>query len=171
MSGIESVSAGPAAPQAQAARPTRRRSRLRTFSAGICVMLLVQYGLGIGVNLYVQVPAADQGSGPAATLGRALTSQPAALAVHAAVGLLLLVAAINVLTHAILARHRRAIAACAAGLAAIIGAAVSGDMFVSSGHDGASMAMAIFTGVALLCYLASLLTTSTVAASDPGGDR
>jgi hypothetical protein len=133
-------------------------SGLRKTSAGISVMLLVQYGLGMGVNLYARVPAADQGAGLAAALGRVLTSQPAVLAVHGALGLLLLVAAVNVLTRAILVRHPRAIAASAAGLVAIAAAAVSGAAFVSHGQAGASMAMAILTGVALLCYLANLYT-------------
>ena len=59
---------------------------------------------------------------------------------------------------AILVRHPRAIAASAAGLVAIAAAAVSGAAFVSHGQAGASMAMAILTGVALLCYLANLYT-------------
>jgi hypothetical protein len=121
-------------------------------------MLLVQYGLGIGVNLYVKVPDADHGIGTAAAAGRALTSQPVVLALHAALGLLMLVAGVTVLVRAVRARHRRAIAASSLGFAAIIGAAVSGATFVSDGRDGASLAMALLTGVALLCYLANLLT-------------
>jgi hypothetical protein len=77
--------------------------------------------------------------------------------VHAGLGLLMLVAGTSVLVRAILARHRRAIASSAAGLAAIAAAAFSGAAFVSSGQDGASMAMAILTGVAVLSYLANLL--------------
>ena len=123
-------------------------------------MLLVEHGLGMGVNLYARVPAADHGAGLAASLGRVLTSQPAILAIHAAVGLLMLVAGVSVLTRAVLTRHSLAIAASAAGLAAIVAAAVSGDAFVSNGQAGASMAMAILTGVALLCYLADLLMAS-----------
>ena len=60
------------------------------------------------------------------------------------------------LVRAIVARRRPAIASSAAGLAAIA-AAFSGATFVSNGQEGASMAMAILTGVALLCYLANLL--------------
>jgi hypothetical protein len=67
------------------------------------------------------------------------------------------VAGVSVLVRAIVARHRPAIASSAAGLAAIAAAAFSGATFVSNGQDGASMAMAILTGVALLCYLANLL--------------
>lgn len=46
----KAVTADPAARDAQAARQARR-SALRTNSAAICVMLLVQYGLGMGVDL------------------------------------------------------------------------------------------------------------------------
>src|SRR6266568_4228085 len=47
-----------------------------------------------------------------------------------------------------------------AGLAAILGAAFSGASFVDHGHPGASMAMAVLTGAALLCYLLNLFTLS-----------
>jgi hypothetical protein len=90
--------------------------------------------------------------------GRALTSQPIALALHTGLGLLMLVAGVTVLVRAIRARHRLAIAASALGFAAIIGAAVSGATFVSSDQDSASLAMGLLTGVALFCYLANLLT-------------
>jgi hypothetical protein len=112
---------------------------LRKNSFAISVMLLVQYGLGMGVNLYARIPAADQGAGIIAALGRALISQPVVLAVHAGLGLLMLVAGVSVLVRAIVARHRSAIASSAAGLAAIAAAAFSGATFVSNGQDGASI--------------------------------
>ena len=148
-----------------AAGQARRLSGLRKNSIAIFVMLLAQYGLGMAVNLYTNVPAADHGVGLAVAAGRPLTSQPAVLAAHTVLGLLMLVAGISVLVRAILARHQRAIAASAAGLAAITAAAISGATFVSNGQADASMAMAVLTGVALLCYLANLLMTSTVAAN------
>ena len=161
----------PAAQDALAARQARRRSGLRKNSAGICVMLLVQYGLGMGVNLYAEVPAADHGTGLAAAVGRALTSQPAVLATHTAVGVLMLVAGTNVLVRAIRARHRGAIAASAAGLAAVIAAAFAGAAFVSSDQAGASMAMAVLTGMALLCYLANLLMVGPAAVQGPAAEN
>lgn len=163
MPGIKAATIGRAARRPPATRRARRLTGLRTNSFAISVMLLVQYGLGMGVNLYSRVPAADQGAGLIAALGRALTSQPAVLAVHAVLGLLMLVAGVSVLIRAIAARHRLAIASSAAGLAAIAAAAFSGATFVSDGRDGASMAMAILTGVALLCYLANLLVVSPPA--------
>ena len=164
MPDTEAAATDQTAAHSPATRQARRVSGLRKTSAGISVMLMVQYGLGMGVNLYARVPPADHGAGIAAALGRALTSQPAVLAVHGALGLLLLVAGVNVLTRAVLVRQPRAIAASAAGLAAIVGAAVSGAAFVSNGQAGASMAMAILTGVALLCYLANLLAVGRPAA-------
>ncbi len=119
------------AQQPDTGRRARRRAGLRGTSLGICMMLIAQLILGVGVNLYVHVPAADQGHGLGTALGRALTSPPATLAAHAALGTLLLVAAVNVLARALRARHKLAIAASVTGLAAIAGAAVSGASFVS----------------------------------------
>jgi len=171
MPNSKAMTINPAAPHEQAARLARRRSGLRTNSAAICVMLLVQYGLGMGVNLYAQVPATDQGSGVAVAVGHALTSQPVVLAAHTALGLLMLVAGISVLVRAIRARHRRAIATSAAGLAAIVAAAFAGAAFVSSDQAGASMAMAVLTGMALLCYLANLLMVGPAAVQGPAAEN
>lgn len=142
-------------PATEITRP--RPAALRRNSAGISVMLLIEYGLGMAVNLYVQVPRSDQGAGAATALGRALTHSPVLLAAHAAFGLLLIVGGINVLVRAIRTRHRLLIAASAAGLAAIVAAGASGAAFASNGRAGASLAMALLTGVALLCYLANLV--------------
>ena len=73
-------------------------------------------------------------------------------------------AGVSVLVRAIVARHRLAIAFLAVGLAAIA-AAFSGATLVSNGQDGASMAMAILTGVALVCYLANLPAAGLIAAT------
>lgn len=164
MPGTGVISDGPAVEQGTAGRRVRG---LRLNSAAICVMLLAEYALGMGVNLYLRVPAADRHHGLLTALGRALTSQPVTLAVHAGLGLALLIAGTSVLTRAIFARHRVAIAASATGLAAIVAAAVSGASYVDAGKDGASMAMAMLTGVALACYLVNLFTVVPPAAAHP----
>ena len=151
-------------------RSGRRLSGLRANSLGICVMITAQMILGVGVNLYVHVPAADQGHGLATALGHALTSQPATLAAHAILGTLLLAAGVSVLVHAIRAPHRLAIAASAAGLAASTGAAASGAAFVSGSRAGASMAMAVLTGAALLSYF-GILFVVRAAPSRGHGER
>lgn len=134
------------------AQQARRLSSLRRASLASLVMLIVQFGLGIGVNLYVSLPNADNGNGK---VSQAFTNGPA-LAVHVVVGLLLIVAAIGLLVQAIIARHGWVIAVAAVGLIAIVGAAMQGFSFVHNSTNGASMGMAVATGVAMLCYAASL---------------
>jgi hypothetical protein len=129
-------------------------------------MLVVQYGLGIYVNLYVAVPQADQGSG----FGKAIANGPAGLTVHILLGLLLILASIGVLVQAVLARHPVLIGAAVAGLISMAGAAYAGGSFVSSGHDSASLAMAILTAVGLVCYGTSLyLLSPPRPPAEPGG--
>jgi hypothetical protein len=151
-------------------RVGRRISGLRKNSLAISLMLLAQYGLGMGVNLYARVPEADQSRGLAVALGRALSNPPAVLAIHAAFGILLLVAAVSVLSRALLARNRPTIVTSIAGLLSILGAAFSGAAFAADGRAGASMAMAVLTGVALLCYLLNLFTLGTTSGA-PRDDR
>jgi hypothetical protein len=135
----------------------RQLDALRGASLGVLVMLIVQFAIGIVVNLYVTVPAADQGSGFFGAIGKALSSGPAALASHAGLGLLIVAAALALVVRSVLARHPAASVLSSLGLLAIIGAAVNGVRFVSDGGaDNASLAMALSTAVAMLCYAISL---------------
>jgi hypothetical protein len=131
--------------------PSRVKS-LRRGNFSAFLLLLIQYGIGMYVSLYVTVPAADNGNG----LGKAIGNGPALLTIHILLGLLLIVSAIGVLVQAVLARHPVLITVAVIGLISMIGAAFEGSSFVSSGHDGASLGMAILTAVALLCYGGSL---------------
>ncbi len=115
-------------------------------------MLVIQFGLGIGVNLYVTLPGAGRGG---RSLGQAF-SNGAILAAHAVLGLLLVVTALSLLVRAIIARHGPVIVTSAVGLLAILAAAGFGGSFVHSSTNGASMGMAMATGVAMLCYIAAL---------------
>ena len=137
---------------------------LRRISLGMAIALLVQYGLGMVVNLDVTVPARDQGGGVFTAIGRALANGPAGLAIHAGLGLLLIVGAIQLVVRSVLARHRPLIWLSSVSLLAIIGAAFNGAAFVNSGNDGASLGMAMLTGIALLCMTISLY----VLGSAPG---
>ncbi len=93
------------------------------------------------------------------------------LAIHSVYGLLLVLASINVLVRALLTRAGVPIAVSLVGLLAVAGAGVSGLVFVDRGREGSSMAMAILTGGALLCYLLNLflLSSSARASADAGG--
>jgi hypothetical protein len=121
----------------------RQLARLRGASMGAMVMLILQYALGIGVNLYI-----TPGKGG---LSEAFKNGPV-LALHAILGVLLILAAIGLLVRSIIARHRAVIIASAIGLVAIVAAAGSGVSFLKSGAAGGSMAMAMATAVAFLAY-------------------
>ena len=130
----------------------RRVSSLRRASFAAFVMLVVQFALGIYVNLYVTVPSADHGHG----FGQAIANGPAGLTLHIVLGLLLILAALGFMVQAILARQPALIAVAVLALLAMIGAAASGSAFTGSGKDGGSMAMALLAAVGLVCYGASL---------------
>ena len=142
-----------------------RRSRF-----GVAVGLLIQYAVGLWVSVYVTVPARDQGGGIFAAVGRALANGPAALALHAALGLLLLAGSIALVARALAARDRFFIVTTAVSLLAVLGAAGSGAAFVNNGQDGASLTMGLLTAVALLCQLINLFRLSAPhrASDQPG---
>jgi hypothetical protein len=145
-----------------------RRAELegvRRVSLAALVMLVVQYGLGIFLNLYVAVPASDAH----ASLVREIANGPLMLTVHASLGLALVGAALLLLVRAVRLEDRVIAVLAAAGLTAIGGAFASGEIFVRNGQSGASLAMALLTGVALLCYIGVLTWLSTgLRRSDPG---
>jgi hypothetical protein len=130
---------------------------LRQASLGALVMLIVQFGLGVGVNLYVTLPAAGK-------IGDVFSSGPA-LALHGVLGLLLVVSSVALLVRAIAARNRPVIVAAVVGLAAILAAAGEGFSFVRNGTNAASLGMALATGVAMLCYAVTLFLVRPPAPS------
>ena len=130
---------------------------LRRISLAAMIMLVVQYGLGIILNLYSAVPASDAHAG----IMQEIASGPAMLTVHALLGLGLIGAALVLLVRAVRLDDRVIAVLAAAGLTAIGGAFASGEIFVHNGQSGASLAMALLTGVALLCYIGALTQVST----------
>jgi hypothetical protein len=129
-----------------------RAERLRRASLAVLVLLVIEYAIGAYVNLYVTVPPADHHG----SLDSVIANGPAALTVHAVLGLLLWLGALAVLVQAIKIRRGWLIALSVAGLLALVMAAVAGASFTSGGQTENSLAMAMLTGVAMLCYAGSL---------------
>jgi hypothetical protein len=123
-----------------------RLAALRGNCMGAAVLLIVQFAIGMGVNLYIEVP-----SGPSFL---AAVFSSALLAAHAIVALALLGASVSALIRAI--RARTVVVPAAAGTAAIVAAAAAGATFVNSGSDGASLIMAFATAFAMLCYATAI---------------
>ena len=138
----------PAQHDTQVSPATSRLAVLRGNCMGAAVLLIIQFGLGMGVNLYVTLPARK--SFLSTVFGSAV------LAGHAIVALALLGAAIAALVRAI--RARRVVVFTALGLAAIVAAAIAGASFVGNQATGASLAMALATAVAMFGYLAAIFS-------------
>jgi hypothetical protein len=119
-------------------------------------MLVLQYGLGIFLNLYVSVPASDQHAG----LAQEIASGPVSLTIHALLGLLLMAAAIVQLVRATRMQSGAITVLATLNLSAIAGAFAGGEIFVRNGRPSASLAMAVLTGVALLCDISTLALIS-----------
>ncbi len=170
--------AGPRAGGAGAGPRAGGDGAVRRSSLGLSAGLLVQYALGLWVNLYVTVPARDHGGGEFGAIGRALANGPAALAVHAGLGLLLLVGSVVLVVRAVADRRGFFLATSLVTLLAVLGAAGSGAAFVNAGGNGASLGMGLLTAVALLCQVLNLFRLSSPhpasgqsLARQPGGRR
>lgn len=131
-------------------------ARLRRASFGTLVVLLIEYGLGVGANIFVKVPDADAHHGMGQAFGKAMSNGPAGLAAHVGVGILLVLGSVIVLLLAVRSRSVVLIVSSAVALLTLVGAAVAGAQFVDRGQNSASMTMAVLTGVAILCYAVNL---------------
>jgi hypothetical protein len=140
-----------------------RGLRANRFAA--VVILAVEYGLGIWVNLYGPLPVSDRGASIAIGFARAIGKGPVGLSVHALLGAILIVSALTAVVRAVLVRRPALIGATAAGLAAVVMAAFSGASFVGDGSNSSSMGMAVAAGVAVAAYALVLLLSADVAAS------
>jgi len=131
---------------------------LRRVCLATLITLVVQFSLGMVLNLYVPVPASDQH----ASYEQEIRTAPLALTIHVLIGLVLIGTAIAAAIRAIRMRDRPTIAMAAGGLAAIVGAFGAGELFVRNGQSSASLTMAILTGIALVCYIGALARTSSI---------
>lgn len=133
---------------AQAPAPTRQLAVLRGNCMGAGVLLIIQFALGMGVNLYLTPPTHK-------SFFSTVFGSPA-LAAHAILALLLLPAAIAAMVRAI--RAHRAVVFTSLGLAAILIAAGAGASFAGNQNNGASLGMALATAVAMFSYLAAVFS-------------
>ena len=116
--------------------------RLRPTALGLLMFLLVQFSLGMVVNLYVRVPAGRAGYGPAVP----------ALMLHGLVGLALVAGSVSLAVRAVVTRARQAAVPAVTAAVALLVAASGGLRFLGTGVEGASLVMALCAAVAIGCY-------------------
>jgi hypothetical protein len=155
---------------AAAGRSRKRADVVRAVTLGLLVIVLIQYAVGMVVNLFVKVPPGHPGAKPsnyfagsASSVAWAVAHGSAALALHAALGIALVVAAITgaVLTGS-LGRLRLTVAGYL-GAACVVGAGFNGASFLDFGHDISSLIMALLAAAAIACYAVILYELSRVS--------
>lgn len=125
-----------------------------------CVLLVIQYLLGMVVNTYVVLPAHHPGAqasnyfaGVASGVGWVISAGPAWAAAHAAFGLALIVAALAAVALTWGRGSRAGTTMSIIGALAIIGAGFNGASFLNYGKAFSSLIMAVLWLVALACYV------------------
>jgi hypothetical protein len=149
-----------------ARQPSRHRSvsRLRWWLFAMVVLLIIQIAVGMVVNLFVTIPVHHAGANPgnyftgsARSVAWALSSSPSALAVHASVGLALIVGCVAVAIRAVRGAGRVVGTLAVLAAALVIGAGFNGASFLDFNHDVSSLIMALLALAALLCYITALV--------------
>jgi hypothetical protein len=159
--------------QALAGHPGAANAARRLLAVNVTAVLLliVQYLLGMAVNVFVVLPgrhpganAANYFSGAASGLGWVLSNSPAWAASHAGFGLVLVIAALVCIALTWRGSARLARVLAVLGALAIIGAGFNGISFVNYGQAFSSLIMAGLWALALVCYVAGgLMAASRLA--------
>ena len=150
-------------------------NRITVQAMILCVLLLVQFFVGMITNLYVSIPADHPGShtrdffsGAGHSVAWAVSSGPAWLAVHASLGLALAVASIAFIVSAVRTRDRLWIWLSVAGSLLLIGAGFNGASFLAFGHDFSSLIMSGLFALTLGCYLVGIYIAARRTATGRG---
>ena len=148
-------------PRGARSRRLRSGSRTRPWVLVALVLVLVQAGLGMVVNLYAAIPDDHPGTHPAnyfsrslRSVGWALGQTTGGLAFHAGLGLALIVVAIGVAWYTAVAAYRWVAILAALAVVFIIGAAFNGASFLDFGSNDNlnSLVMGLLALGAVACY-------------------
>jgi hypothetical protein len=148
--------------------------RFRRSLAFVIAALIIQYLLGMAVNLFVKIPTDHPGANPpeyfggvAASVSWAILHGGSWLTLHAAWGLGVVLAALGTLVQAIRLRGGGRITLAALGFVGVLGAGFNGGSFLNYQEDFSSMLMAVGFALAISAYVALLYRTG-IATPAPG---
>jgi hypothetical protein len=156
--------------QALAGRPGAANAARRLLAVNVTAVLLliIQYLLGMAVNVFVVLPgrhpganAANYFSGVTSGLGWVVSDGPAWAAAHAGFGLALVVAGLVCVALTWRGSGRLVRVLSVLGALAIIGAGFNGLSFVNYGQAFSSLIMAGLWALALACYVAGGLVAAS----------
>ena len=139
---------------------------------GTLIFLIIQFLLGMAVNLFVTIPTNHPGANPPEYFGGVVQSVTWAilhghvlLIIHASIGLLLVLNALGLLVAAIRTRTRDLITVTSFGLFGVLAAGFNGGSFLNYKQDFSSMLMAAFFALALACYVLALYSLAAPEAA------
>jgi hypothetical protein len=136
---------------------------------GAIVLVLVQAGIGMVVNLYVTIPAHHPGAHPSNYFGGsfhslawAIAHGALALAIHVSLGLALLIFVITIGVRSLKVSNQSVKSWTILAGALVIGAAFNGARFLDFNNAISSLIMALLALSAVACYSVALfLLTAT----------
>jgi hypothetical protein len=131
----------------------------RRLTLAAVILVLIQAAIGMVVNLYVTIPAHHPGAraanyftGSASSVGWAVTHGATALAIHATLGLALVVVVIGVAVRSIAVTRWPVRAWSILGALLVIGAGFNGASFLDFNYAVSSLIMALLALGAVGCY-------------------
>jgi hypothetical protein len=139
-------------------RAPRRITELRRLGMALVGLCLVEYLLGMLLNLYVAIPRQHPGSSGPDYFQRAFQSvlwgisHGGLLAFHVGLGLLILLGSLRLALAAFQAPKAGLRAIAVLGLLAVVAAGFNGASFLSYHQDLSSMIMAASLAVAVFCF-------------------
>lgn len=149
-----------------------RSRQLRINFLAALVMLIIQFLLGMAINLFVKIPTDHPGSNPpeyfsgvAQSVTWAIVHGHILLELHAVFGLLLVVAALLTLVTGIQTRRRGIALSSVFGFIGILGAGFNGGSFLNYHEDFSSMIMATGFAIAVVAYSVGLYIANETSAS------
>jgi hypothetical protein len=133
------------------------RFRLQAF--GAVVLICVQSGFGIFVNLFVSIPKVHEGSKPSnyfsgssRSVAWAMQHGAVALVIHTILGFLLALMVIGVVARALSLKRRWVTTWSVLGALLTIGAGFNGLSFLDYNENVSSFVMTVLALAALLCF-------------------
>src|SRR5258708_16238641 len=128
--------------------PAEMREQMRSQFLGTLILLIIQFLLGMALNLFVTIPTNHPGANPPEYFGGVVQSVTWAilhghvlLIIHASLGLLLVLNALGLLLAAIRARARDLITVASFGLLAGLAVGLNARSLLNHNQDFSSMLM------------------------------
>ncbi|MGI8563610.1 MAG: hypothetical protein ACR2MZ_08670 [Candidatus Dormibacter sp.] len=147
-----------------------RARALASASLFALLALVMQFLLGMAVNLFVTIPTSHPGAKPPEYFGGVVASVtwavlqgPLLLQLHAGFGLVLVVGSVYLLIQGILMRRGSLVTATVFGFIGTLGAGFNGGSFLNYNENFSSMLMAAGFAVAVVAYLFALYLSLQVS--------